>query len=228
MKKYVAYCRVSTKKQEYGLDSQENIITDWVNNKKGLLIATYKEKLSGRKNIRPELENAIEHCKKEDATLVIAKLDRLSRNASFLFKLNEEGTKIACCDLPDLNTLTLGIFATIAQYEAEIIRERTIAGLAVARAKGKKIGRKAGYKRGKQEIKETVEQNKIISDYKFKTSNKQTIIACNHLKTKNNLNTLQVAKELNNLGFKTTMDKKFRSSQVNKLLEYSNKTNKVA
>lgn len=130
--KYVAYYRVSTDKQGesgLGLDAQRACVVARVN--RGHLIGEYTEVVSGRKSVkqRPELERAIEHAKREGATLIVAKLDRMARSVSFLFALRESGVNVEACDQPEFNTLTLGIFATMAQYEAELIGERTKAAL---------------------------------------------------------------------------------------------------
>lgn len=135
--------RTSTSKQEYGLDSQLDIVQKWIVGK-GEVISYHQEQISGKVDNRPALQRAIDLCKKEGATLLITKLDRLSRNVAFLFQLKDSGVDIACCDLPDLNTLTLGIFATMAQHERELISKRTKEGLAVARKKGRVGGAKKG------------------------------------------------------------------------------------
>src|SRR5271169_117354 len=132
MKQYIAYYRVSTNKQgesRLGLDSQGVCVDEYVKDK-GIIISKYLEIESGKKNNRPELLKAIEECKLTGATLIVNKLDRLSRNVSFLFALKDNNIDFLCCDQPELNTLTLGIFATVAQYEREIISERTKKALA--------------------------------------------------------------------------------------------------
>ena len=109
---YVAYYRVSTKKQGesgLGLDAQRSAVAGFV---KGAIIAEFTEVESGKKNQREQLRLAIGRAKKEGAVLVIAKLDRLSRNASFIFTLRDSGVNFQCVDMPDANTLTIGIFAT--------------------------------------------------------------------------------------------------------------------
>lgn len=101
----------------------------------GHLIGEYTEVVSGRARFpkRPELAKAIEHAKREGATLIVAKLDRMARSVSFLFALRESGVNVEACDQPEFNTLTLGIFATMAQYESELIGERTAAALEAKR-----------------------------------------------------------------------------------------------
>jgi len=134
--KYVAYYRVSTDKQGrsgLGLDAQRACVVSRVH--LGHLIGEYTEVVSGRarRQKRPELIKAIEHAKREGATLIVAKLDRMARSVSFLFDLRESGVNVEACDQPEFNTLTLGIFATMAQYEAELIGERTAAALEAKR-----------------------------------------------------------------------------------------------
>lgn len=134
--KYVAYYRVSTDKQGrsgLGLEAQRACVVSRVH--LGHLIGEYTEVVSGRarRPKRPELAKAIEHAKKEGATLIVAKLDRMARSVSFLFDLRESGVKVEACDQPEFNTLTLGIFATMAQYEAELISERTAAAMEAKR-----------------------------------------------------------------------------------------------
>ncbi|MBI3232696.1 MAG: recombinase family protein, partial [Bacteroidetes bacterium] len=117
-KKFVAYYRVSTQKQGrsgLGLNAQRNTVRKYVQ-KKGSVIQEFTEVESGRNRERPELNGAVAFCKKNKATLLLATLDRLARSVSFIFAIKDAGVKIECCDLPDLNTLNLGIFATLAQY----------------------------------------------------------------------------------------------------------------
>ena len=138
---YVAYYRVSTKKQGesgLGLDAQRTAVAGFV---KGILIGEYTEIESGKRDHREQLRLAIDHAKREGATLVIAKLDRLSRNASFIFTLRDSGVNFQCVDMPDANTLTIGIFATLAQHERELISSRTKAALAVKLSQGVKLGK---------------------------------------------------------------------------------------
>ena len=126
MKRYVAYYRVSTTKQGQsglGLAGQKECIE--YSTSDGEIVQEFTEIESGNKANRPELSKAIALCKKTGAVLIIAKLDRLARNVSFIFSLRDAGVDFKACDLPDFNTLTLGVFASFAQYERERIAERT-------------------------------------------------------------------------------------------------------
>lgn len=147
---FILYARVSTEKQGIGLDAQQEAAAHYVSSIGGDIIATYSEKKSGRKADRPQLAAAIAQCKKQGARLIVAKLDRLSRDVAFLFTLRDSltaaGVDIVCADCPDLisDTLRLGIYATLAQKERELISERTKAALAIRREQGIIGGRSKG------------------------------------------------------------------------------------
>lgn len=143
---YVGYCRVSTKKQDNA--SQRAKLIRHAKSKGRDIIRIYEEKESGKKSSRPILARAIEYAKENNAVLLIPKLDRLSRSVKFLFEVKDSGLEIECANLPELNTLTLGLFATIAQYELEQISERTKEKLAYKAKHGTKSGRKIGREKG--------------------------------------------------------------------------------
>jgi DNA invertase Pin-like site-specific DNA recombinase len=146
--------------------------------------------------------------------LLIAKLDRLSRNVVFLFQIKDSGVDIACCDLPELNTLTLGIFATMAQHERELISKRTKEGLAAAKMKGKIIGRKKGYIRDH----EITGKIAIAKKAKSLATNEKTAKAIKHFKTKGFSN-YAIAKELNQLGFTASRGGKLQAVQIERMSE---------
>lgn len=142
--KFVAYMRVSTARQGksgLGLEAQRDSVRQFVAQRGGKIIAPeFVEVESGKNNDRPELAKAIKRCRLTGATLVVAKLDRLSRNAAFLLTLRDSGVKFVAVDLPDANTLTVGVMASVAQYEREAISERTKKALAAARKRGVVLG----------------------------------------------------------------------------------------
>jgi len=141
MKKFVAYCRVSTAGQGIGLDAQLDIIRAWVKGAEGAIIETVSEKESGKETInRQGLMGAIDLCKQEGATLIVAKLDRLSRDVADIFALKRQGLDFEVCDIDASDTMILGIFATLAQKEREMISRRTREALAALKAQGKKLG----------------------------------------------------------------------------------------
>lgn len=139
--RYIAYYRVSTRVQGesgLGLDGQRMAVTNFV---RGPVVAEFTEVESGKNNQRVQLAAAIDWAKREGAVLVIAKLDRLSRNASFIFTLSDSGVNFQCVDMPDANTLTIGIFATLAQHERELISSRTKSALQAKIAQGATLGK---------------------------------------------------------------------------------------
>lgn len=143
MKTYVSYIRVSTQKQGrsgLGLEAQEQAVTDYLHTYGGELIGQFSEVESGARDDRPELHKALRACRLKGATLLIAKLDRLSRNHRFLVELQDSSVNFICCDMPDANRLTIGLMANIADYERQLISERTRAAMKAAQARGVVLG----------------------------------------------------------------------------------------
>lgn len=141
--KYVSYFRVSTDKQGksgLGLEAQQTSVEAFIDRHQGEILDSFTEIESGKKADRPELDRAIRRCKLTGATLVIAKLDRLSRDIAFIANLQKSKVEFVCVDMPDANTLTIGMMSVLAQYERELISERTKAGLAAAKKRGVKLG----------------------------------------------------------------------------------------
>jgi DNA invertase Pin-like site-specific DNA recombinase len=139
---YVPYYRVSTARQGQsglGLEAQRAAVAAFITDPSQLL-GEFVEVESGKKNQRPQLLAAIDAARAVGATLLIAKLDRLSRNAGFIFALRDSGVAFVCCDMPDANTLTVGLFAVIAQHEREMISKRTIDALTAKKARGAMLG----------------------------------------------------------------------------------------
>lgn len=140
--KFVSYLRVSTKLQGnsgLGLDAQREIIRNYLRG--DIPIAEFIEVESGRKSDRPKLQDALALCRKEKATLVVAKLDRLSRNVAFTSRLLESDVEIKFCDFPEANRLVLHIISSIAEYEANLIRTRTKQALEAKRQRGESLGK---------------------------------------------------------------------------------------
>jgi DNA invertase Pin-like site-specific DNA recombinase len=145
--KIVAYLRVSTARQSasgLGLEAQTKAINEYVVARRAKVIGVFREVESGRLNSRPELTKALHLCKVTGATLLISKLDRLSRNAAFLLTLRDSGAKFIAADMPDANDLTVGVMALVAQQEREAISKRTREALAAAKARGVKLGNPNG------------------------------------------------------------------------------------
>lgn len=141
--KFIAYYRVSTEQQGHsglGLDAQKKAVLDWLNGGKWSLVAEFTEIESGKRADRPELERALKECKRRDASLVIARLDRLARNVHFISGLMERKVPFVAVEFPDATPLMLHIHAAMAEHERKLISERTKAGLAQAKARGVKLG----------------------------------------------------------------------------------------
>lgn len=139
----VAYYRVSTQRQGrsgLGLEAQEAAVREFASSEGAPIIASYTEIESGRNPDRPELRKAIGHALRSGSTLVVAKLDRLSRNLAFLAALMESRVEFAACDNANANKLTLHVLAAVAQDEAERISTRTRDALRAAKARGTKLG----------------------------------------------------------------------------------------
>ena len=142
-RRFIAYYRVSTDRQGksgLGLDAQRKAVVDYLNGGSWDLVAEYTEIESGKRADRPELEKALEAGRRQRATLVIAKLDRLSRNVAFVATIMDSGVAFVACDNPHANKLTVHILAAVAQHEREMISERTRAALQAAKARGQKLG----------------------------------------------------------------------------------------
>jgi DNA invertase Pin-like site-specific DNA recombinase len=146
--RFIAYYRVSTARQGQsglGLEAQRAAVLDYLNGGRWTLVAEFTEIESGANNERPELARALAACRLRGATLVIAKLDRLSRDAHFLLGLEKAGVDFVATDMPSANRLTVGIMALVADEERRMIADRTRRALAAAKARGVKLG---GWKGG--------------------------------------------------------------------------------
>lgn len=145
--KFVAYYRVSTDKQGksgLGLDAQRAAVKARLNGGQWKLVGEFTEVESGKRAKRPQLEAALAVCKKHKAKLVVAKLDRLTRNVRFMLTLLDSGVEVLFCDMPEVSG-AMGRFiltgmANVAELEAGLISERTKAGLAIAKQRGVKLG----------------------------------------------------------------------------------------
>lgn len=141
--RFVAYYRVSTAKQGQsglGLEAQRQTVLQSIRD--GELLEEFTEVESGKLNSRPQFQAALKHARLTNSTLIVAKLDRLSRNAAFLNQLFDADVPIRCADMPFADRFTVGILAQVAQWERERISDRTKAALSVAKARGRILGGK--------------------------------------------------------------------------------------
>jgi DNA invertase Pin-like site-specific DNA recombinase len=141
MTRYVAYYRVSTDKQGksgLGLDAQRQAVGSFVAGR-GEIVAEHTE-IESTRNQRPELQAALDVCRRRRATLLIARLDRLARNVAFISNLMESRVEFVAVDMPDANRLTVHILAAVAEHEREMISQRTKDALRAAKRRGVRLG----------------------------------------------------------------------------------------
>ena len=211
MQKYIAYYRVSTKQQGesgLGLEAQKTMVKNFLKND-DVLICEYEEVESGKNNNRPQLLKAIEKSKSEGATLLIAKLDRLSRSASFILLLKDSNVDFKCCDMPEANSLTIGIMAVLAQEERELISKRTISALQELKSKGIKLGNPKNLTPEAQKMGSEAMRLKALSNENNRKATALIVSLRNAGKTYG-----KIADDLNTNGFKTSRGYEFTSSQV--------------
>ncbi|AKD04924.1 recombinase family protein [Pontibacter korlensis] len=214
MKQYIAYFRVSTKKQGesgLGMEAQQHAVRSFL--KPGdVIVEEYVEVESGKRNNRAQLQAAIDHAKRIKGTLLIAKLDRLSRNAAFIFTLRDSGVNFKCADIPEANTLTIGIFAVLAQHERELISKRTKDALAVKKAQGAKLGNPENLtvlarKKGEYMRIRKAEEN----------ANNRRASALIQSYRVQGMPWSQIARKLNEAGFKASRGGAFQAIQVQRI-----------
>lgn len=143
MKQYATYLRVSTQRQGaqgLGISAQRNMCENFIKQNKGKHVQEFMDVESGTHRDRKGLWQAIDYCKKNDCSLVIAKLDRLARDVEFTFKVINTGIDIHFTDMPVVNSMILGVFASVAQYEREMVSTRTRQALAAKKKRGEATG----------------------------------------------------------------------------------------
>ena len=142
MTDFVGYFRVSTDRQGrsgLGLEAQREAVTSYICGR-GEMLTEFTEIESGKKNDRPALADALALCRRQRATLLIARLDRLARSVAFISNLMDSGVDFVAVDMPEANRLTMHILAAVAEYEREAISQRTKVALQAAKARGVKLG----------------------------------------------------------------------------------------
>jgi DNA invertase Pin-like site-specific DNA recombinase len=221
MEKFIGYFRISTRHQlrqddiSLGIEAQKTAVNKFINNT-GILIGEFLEIESGKNNDRPILEKAIRESEKTGATLLISHLSRLSREVGFLFQLKSRiensGIKIRSLDIPNMDTLNLGIYGTIAQHERELTSTRTKNALAELKKIGKVLGTPANLTneaRLKGQI--TIKRNARENDRNRQAQ--AVIMAC----LSKGMTLRQTADYLNELNFRTRYGKSFMATSVMRL-----------
>lgn len=218
-KQYIAYFRVSTQRQGasgLGLSAQRTSVSSFIYNR-GEIVAEFTDIESGKKNNRPELLKAIAHCKERGGVLLIAKLDRLTRNVAFIFTLRDSGVEFVCADMPEANTLTIGVMATMAQHEREVIGDRTRKALAEKK--------RAGYVLGKPENLTAVATQKGLAirqqNAREHENNRRAAAFARSLRGAGE-GWSSIAATLNEHGFCTRRGKQFQAVQVQRIIALFN------
>jgi DNA invertase Pin-like site-specific DNA recombinase len=224
MKKYIAYYRVSTTKQNesgLGMEAQKAAVRTFLKCD-DCIIDEYTEVESGKNNNRSQLKTAIAQAKATGSTLVIAKLDRLSRSVGFLFTLKEAGVDFVCADMPELTTITLAVHAGVAQHERELISQRTKAALQAKKAQGHKLGTPANLTEDARLKGLEVRRSKALNS----KENKQAIHVIQSEK-KEGKSFREIVDKLNELGYVTSQGKAFGVSSVHKLYKRATQSEEV-
>ena len=207
MEKFIAYLRRSKKEQSstLGLTAQEDDVKRYVESKQGQLINMFIEIESGtnkRLNKRTIIWDAIEACKTQGATLVIAKLDRLARDVEFTSRLMNSGVKFIACDIPVANEFTIHVMAAVAEQEAKRIAERTRAALRHKKAAGGKLGWSTHKdKRCKLTQEHRIKGGKVIKDRSLVNPNNLRAKGYAEMLRAQGLTLKQIAEVMNGEGF---------------------------
>ena len=220
--KFIAYYRVSTKRQGksgLGLEAQKNAVADYLNGGRWTLVDEVTEIESGRRSDRPELANALSLCRVHGAKLIVAKMDRLSRNVHFLSGLMESRVPFVAADLPDANNLTVHILSAVAQAEAEAIGTRTKLALQAAKARGTKLG-------GRRDNSASIHRNGVPASAraraeqsrKWATDLTPTIEA---IKARGAVSLRDIADALNKRGIPTARGGSWSATQVQRVLTHN-------
>ena len=221
--KYVAYYRVSTKRQGrsgLGLEAQQKAVREMTDRNGAAIIAEYVEVETGKSATRPKLLEAIHHAGLTNSTLVVAKLDRLARNAYFTLTLRDSGQPFLCCDNEHASHLTIGFLALIAQHEAEQIAARTKAALAVTKERGKPLGSaRPGHWDGREHlrdagIKKAQPMGTAANARKARNRYQQTLVPEIKRRREAGESLVTIAAWLNNQGFKTRPTKRCKEGGV--------------
>lgn len=197
-----------------GVEAQREIIHNHVKNKQ--ILAEYIETESGKKSNRPQLLAALAMCRKTNSVLIVAKLDRLSRNVAFTSKLLESDVEIIFCDFPQANRLILHIISSIAEYEAGLISQRTKQSLQAKKARGIKLGKSDNLmNKFEQAIYNSSRTNKAKAE---NNPNNMRAIALLRSLSMQGKSLSEMTDLLNEQGFVTSKGCQFQITQVKRLL----------
>ena len=200
MTNFVLYYRVSTQRQGLsglGLEAQMQSVSDYLKGREHNVIDEVTEVESGKNSNRPKLTAAIELCKATNAILLVAKIDRLTRDASFLLSLRDSGIDFVAADMPDANRMTIGIMALIAEQEREAISDRTKKALAAAKRRGVVLGAYSKQDKtqfvGRVGTKQDARNANSVRAKKFREASMKRLVSLTHFDPENVLSTRQIA-----------------------------------
>ncbi len=215
---FIAYYRVSTQRQGQsglGLESQQSVVTDYVNRREGTLLHQYTEVESGKKSNRAELAKALQHCQLTNSTLIVSKLDRLSRDLHFLSSVMKSNIKFICCDLGETSSpLILQVLSAVSEEERRACSIRTKLALAEAKKRGVQLGNP-----NFSDVRNTCTKN-AHSQFMENTKKYRDAIlpVIENVKSTGTTTLKGIADELNRLGFKSRTGKQFYPSTVRSLI----------
>ena len=215
--KFIAYYRVSTTKQGnsgLGLNAQKSMIHSYLNGGSWLLLDEFTEIESGKKDNRPELSKAIRLCRLKNAKLIVSKLDRLSRDLHFITYLQKSGIKFVVAENPDMNDLTVHIFAAMGQHERQLISQRTKDALDQAKKKGVALGNPA-FSEGRQipGSGDTAIARKAKTDRANEYASEMKMVI-DDIMGNGKISLRAIAQELNTRGFATRRNCKWTANSV--------------
>jgi DNA invertase Pin-like site-specific DNA recombinase len=213
---YITYYRVSTKQQGrsgLGLEAQQQAVQRFLKESDSVQ-QEYIEIETGKRNNRPKLQQAIQQVQQTGATLLIAKLDRLSRNAAFIFQLRDSQIPFVAADMPDANNLTVGIMAVLADHERQMISERTKAALEALKRRGKQLGTPENLTDTVRATGRLTIQKNAYNDPHNRRAGALALSLSRQGETLSG-----IATSLNEHGFRTRRNKEFSATQVKRLIE---------
>lgn len=214
--KYVSYYRVSTQRQGnsgLGLEAQRHTVEAFLKGEKPIAEFVDIESGTRKGNERKGIRDALVFCKESKATLVLSKLDRLSRSVSFIAQLMESDVEFVICEMPTANKFTLHIFAALAEQEARYISERTKSALAELKKKGVKLGNPQNLN---EEARKKGLKTRITNSLENANTKKASILISS-LRQKG-LSYQEITDKLNEYGYKTRNECKFSKNQVRRIL----------
>lgn len=224
--KCVGYLRVSTQRQGrsgLGLEAQRSALMGFAQGRGFEVVKEFVEIESGKNDNRPQLNDALSYCQAMEATLVVAKLDRLSRDAHFLLSLKKAEVDFVAADMPDANSMTIGIMALVAQQEREAISQRTKDALAAAKARGQQLGAyRDGVWVGRTGTAEDTAKARKARAAQALAANFKRLPMLNEVDPDRSLTLRQIAERLNVLGVPTVSKRgKWSANSVRRLKQHA-------